>query len=140
VIPPDHVGDKTEPGVLPALEDKGSKTQNIPQAAAVEDLLQGKPAAVQPGIAPPDSAVVTVVLTVIGKFDKPPEIDIFLIILKTPLPGGGKEEFGFLRVFGGDKPQQGGADITQSACGICFLAEPEPVLILKGIIMVSTIR
>ncbi len=78
--------------VLPALQDKGAKAQPMAFPAAVQDFLFGQ--AVSPGVfvVPAQTAVITIVSAIAGKFDQPPEIH-FLSIIPFPQLIGCKTKF-----------------------------------------------
>ena len=65
--------------ILSSLKDKGTKSQFIPCPAAVQDLFLGQPVPGGVFVASADPAVIAVVFTVIGKFNKSPDKDPFSI-------------------------------------------------------------
>ena len=68
-----------KPGILPALQHKGAKTQGVAHVAAGENLLLCEPVALSPPVAFADAAVVAVVFAKIGKFYEPAQIDLFSV-------------------------------------------------------------
>jgi uncharacterized membrane protein YagU involved in acid resistance len=74
--------------ILPALEHIGPETQHISRIGAVEDFLFGQPVTLNLIVAAAYSAVIAVVFTVIGKFNKAPDINLGPVPLPAHLVGG----------------------------------------------------
>jgi hypothetical protein len=93
-------------GGFSPLQDKGFEPQEIPDAAAVKDLLKGQAVPFDLGIASTDSAVIAIILAIIGQFNETPEIDFIAVMFESNLPGCSKEGFRFLGIIGGNKMKQ----------------------------------
>ena len=80
-----------EIAVLPALQDEGAKAKIISGAAAGEDLFLGEPVARRVFVASADAAVEAVVPAVVGKFNKPTDINVMAVPALLLLPGQGEK-------------------------------------------------
>ena len=73
--------------IFSTLKDKCTKSQFVSRPAAVQDLFPGQPVPGGVSVASADPAVIAVVFTVIGKFNKSPDKDPFSIDTVSQIRG-----------------------------------------------------
>ena len=92
-----------KPGVLTALENESSETQFVASGTAVHDVILGKPVAFYTAITSADTAVVTVVFTVVREFNESSGVNPVAIIFLSLATGLLKEKGRELRCLFGNQ-------------------------------------
>ena len=75
-----------EPCIFASLQDKGTKTKTVTGLTAIQYFVFGKTIPGNRSIAAANSAVITVISAVIGKFNQSPDLYIMTIILMAYSP------------------------------------------------------